>query len=1042
MTENNTQDTSFEITPSLIRDILGLRTSDGFGIFEAFASAVEGPNLQDTVDTLIQDLNEELSKDISTYGDLGSGLIDSAMINSARTVREAIVSLGTSFGTRQKEELSAYFNLLTTVDLSRAQKYVNVDMYDKRLYDFLKNIDGFDDANKANLFRASKVISMSDFQAPQTFDIGNNIRRAMFGSSQETANLGISTTAIRNFPTDLIGVIQRNIDNAPNQDPIDVFNAFLSDFGIGQLNDLMAPFISLSSITMKSTEQQAFLDFYNGEIEIKLHDIKMMPIVQAIFEPNRVLARITFGWTHPDKNTITGALMNLKNTIDVTIANYSISFDNDMSATITLNFISNAIENINRQTLLRNNAPMGVITNRSGIRDRVARLERLLGDIKRNKETVLERVGPASENSNVRTAMEASTSVNSFLALIFNEEDEFEPDSINPSSLSIEGGGVPTGSVAATIGKINEALSIATTISQDYLSLANEIIEEIWRNGSVAALRRRAEEELDIPLQRLTRIWSFPEQASAQDRLQSIQRALGQSRGADGFESEYAPLSEILNQFFFSPLYEGNPDGLSQGSGAASITGADASTVIYFRSNGSCGLFSNNPIGTFLIKKSVFQEKLENYMKQTGKIDITITDMMQTILSDLFSQKDDVNYGFGAFLNQELNLQDNAKTFEGVASVLSGLELDDAVKYALLSQFSFDGSERTSAINLKTINPKIIAIDKRAFSSYNKFIEETINTDPFLNNAELQDQPSEKIFIIYDDNDNDSVRQRIENEILNNFSLEISTDTSLTSEQKIKIKKSMARRLYPTLHVRKNETSIIESISARIGGGDSNLETILFTQQDYSTHGGLFQLPGTDATNPDVNFGNPFYFSRMPEVTVTTLGLPRLQLHQYIFLDFGSDTNLDNIYNILPNGLTHKIDASGFTTSFELQVTDAFGANELRARQNNNQSLDEIDETARGNRPTNQQESAVEEFDSSTFSTLQFVTLGYIGDNIRFSPERARGLMTQSPGGATWSTLQYVTLGYLGDNIRIGDRVGEDEPLYGDRTQGNTNEEQ
>ncbi len=1049
MSENNITNVSQEITPELIRDILGLRVSDRFGLFETFSNSVESPTLQDTVDVMIDEINTELAKDITGVEDLGNDLIDSATINGSRTVREAIVALGTSFGTRQKEELSAYFNLLTTVDLSRAKHYVSVDMYDKRLYEFLKNIDGFDKANQANLFRASKVISMADFQAPQMFDIGNNIRRAMFASSEELdssdsrAGLGITTTALRNFPSDLIGAISTRIDDAPNRDPIDVFNAFLSDFGVRELNDVMAPFISLSSVTMKSTEQQAFLDFYNGDIEIKLHDIKMMPIIQSILHPNRTLCRITFGWTHPDNKTITGALMNLKNTIDVTVSNYSISFDDDMSATITLKFISNAVGNINRQTFLRNNAPQGVVTNQSGIRDRSARLESLLGDVSRQKDSVLERLGPAGEGgSPVATALSASSSVSSFLKLIFDEEDNFEPDSIDFTAITIEGGGVPTGSVAATLAKLREALNLAVTISEDYISLGSAIVEEIWSKGSVRALRLRAEQEGDVALGRLARTWSYPEEVSGQDRLEVLQRAIGQSRGSSAFEDEYAPLSEILNQFFFSPLFQGDAEGLSRGLGGGEVSGADASTAIYFRANGSCGIFSNAPVGSFLIKKSTFQEELENYMRETGKMDITVTDLMQSILSNVFSKKDDVNYGFGVFLDDESNFEDDAKSIEGIARTLSGLDLDPSTRGRLLLQFTFDSERQTSSLNVATINPKIIAIDRRAFTSFNRFSETTQITDPFLNNADLLDAPSEKIFIIYDDNNDDRVRERIENETLYNFSIEIS-NTDMTAAEKIKLKKGVARRLYPTINLRKNETSIIEDVSVKIGEGDELLETVLMTQQDYATQGGLYQVPGASPLNPDANnFGNPFHFYRMPEVTITTMGLPRLQLHQYMFLDFGSNTNLDNVYYLLPNGLTHKIDSSGFTTQFQLQHTDSFGAEELRSGQNDNGSYEESDELALGNRATNQQNSAVEEFDSISFATLQHATLGYIGDNIQFSPSDARRYMRQTPGGATWSTLQHATLGWLGDHIRIGDRIGEDEPRYSDMTAGNVSEDE
>lgn len=1031
MPENNqTRPALTEVTPSLIRDILNLRTTDVFGIFETFASSVEqNLNLQDNLDALIEQVNDELSRDSSTLNELGNDLIDAAFLNPSRTVREAIVNIGTSFGSRQKEELGAYFNLLNTVDMSRAVRYIDVGFYDKRLYDFFKSIDNYDQNSLSQYFKASKFLYMSDFMSPQTFDIGNNVTRLLFSPSEELSddntrsNLGFTTTALRSFPRDLIPFLRQRLEENSNEEALGVFSSFLSDFGVRELNDLMSPFVSLVSVEMRSQEQAAFIDFYQGTMVIKLHDVKLLPIIQPLLEPNRTLCRMTFGWNHPDPSTITGAIMNLKTTLDFTIYNYTIKFDENMEATINLNFRSNAVENLNRQTFLRNNAPAGTVTENSGIRDRIRRLEDLLSQIRRQKESVLERLGSSNEVTEATAALNASTSVSSFLQLVLRDEDPLDPTAVDFTNVEFEDGFAASGDALQTLQRLNEALTLADSVAEDYRDLANRIIEEIWERGSVRALRERAEQEGDQALQRLTQIYASLEQVANQDRLQAIRRSVGQSRGLNSFEDEYAPLSEILNQFFFNSLYEGPPEGLERGEGDFRTDGADASTVIYFRANPSAGLFSNAPIGSFLIHKEEFKEIIENYIEQTGKLDITITDLISTLMSNIFSRKNDINYGFSVFFDEDSQLRSDVRTGQAAVDQIIGLGLDNSTTAYLLSQVRLNNRESNEItnINISTVNPKIIAIDRRVFTNYNRFTENLTLNEGTTDIQESVDVPSEKIFIVYDDNEDGDARYRVENEIVSQTSIDISL-ADISPEQKIELKKDAARRLFPTLYVRKNETSIIKNIDVGIEGGDQLLETILMTQQDYNYSGNLYQTPLLDQNE----FGNPFFFARMPKVNVTLMGLPRIQKHQYIFIDFGSNTNLDNIYYVV--NVDHSIDQNGFETKLELMFNDVFSADLARNTRTLNQTYEESDEAALGARDTFEDVNPVEEFDSRIYSALEFATLGYIGDNISFSSSDAERFLRQAPAGGTWSYLQFATLGYLGDNIRVNSNIANREP--------------
>jgi len=56
---------------------------------------------------------------------------------------------------------------------------------------------------------------------------------------------------------------------------------------------------------------------------------------------------------------------------------------------------------------------------------------------------------------------------------------------------------------------------------------------------------------------------------------------------------------------------------------------------------------------------------------------------------------------------------------------------------------------------------------------------------------------------------------------------------------------------------------------------------------------------------------------------MTSLGCPILRYGQEIFVDYNTNTSIDNIYYI--TGLQHKIEAGSFETTIKFTAVDAFG---------------------------------------------------------------------------------------------------------------------
>jgi hypothetical protein len=86
----------------------------------------------------------------------------------------------------------------------------------------------------------------------------------------------------------------------------------------------------------------------------------------------------------------------------------------------------------------------------------------------------------------------------------------------------------------------------------------------------------------------------------------------------------------------------------------------------------------------------------------------------------------------------------------------------------------------------------------------------------------------------------------------------------------------------------------------------------------------MINMDKVDSATPDltVQRGVPMQIAPT-ECSIEMLGCPSLAYMQQFFIDFGTGTSADNIYNV--TGIEHKIEPGSFTTSAKLIFTDAYG---------------------------------------------------------------------------------------------------------------------
>ena len=117
----------------------------------------------------------------------------------------------------------------------------------------------------------------------------------------------------------------------------------------------------------------------------------------------------------------------------------------------------------------------------------------------------------------------------------------------------------------------------------------------------------------------------------------------------------------------------------------------------------------------------------------------------------------------------------------------------------------------------------------------------------------------------------------------------------------------------PTILIGSNGTAV-KNISYTTGQ-DALLSTIMILRNNTNS---------TSVTNPNGSSGAGLPLRVIPgQLSLTTLGCPLVDYMQQYFVDLGTGTTVDNLYNI--TGLTHNISPGNFQTEIKLTFSDAYG---------------------------------------------------------------------------------------------------------------------
>ena len=383
------------------------------------------------------------------------------------------------------------------------------------------------------------------------------------------------------------------------------------------------------------------------------------------------------------------------------------------------------------------------------------------------------------------------------------------------------------------------------------------------------------------------------------------------------------------------------------GSHLAYTASFDEIQVISYTLNDHAGLARNKNVSSLLIKKS----DLENFLSQLfiNGAQYTLESLLMQIVKKFITTRYCINYGLHSLYKLDENNNVKADMVKNEKSSHFQKRVDDQIlKIADFMDKKYSITSRSLISNIKFVMPKV----KFLFDTMTKDDgQETIlrisiidqHDNPFESTSQIMRSIQERgidsaIFDINsryidlktkakEDNNTDSL-DKLETEFISknqdvinklikakiikkdqdqNFVLDPSSSKSLSNSIRSQIKKIMPSVTYGT-----NNSAVLEASISTIN--EAKLNTVFLTRPDRNAA----------PVRTRVKFQQDLPLRILPsQVNLTIFGCPFVNYAQYIFLDFETNTTIDNQYVI--TGIKHDITPGKFTTTLTLAYGDAYG---------------------------------------------------------------------------------------------------------------------
>jgi len=239
---------------------------------------------------------------------------------------------------------STFFNLLSTVELSKCQPYLNVVFVLPSLITSTTNLKVYKTASITQFFDGTPVSSNDLTSVYKTLE-ANFKRTVGSDKTQKTQNAVATNMSAFTMPQTVNNFNEKFIGHNSNN----VFNTDMDFYRSNSVHDITRPFLTVKSFSIDVAPTQGLMSFKTGKLSLILHDKTRMVDIAPFVKPDLFGSfgaeiAIEYGWSHIDGKTNKSDTANYlgkfldsnKVTEKFIITNSSFSMDNTGQVNIDL----------------------------------------------------------------------------------------------------------------------------------------------------------------------------------------------------------------------------------------------------------------------------------------------------------------------------------------------------------------------------------------------------------------------------------------------------------------------------------------------------------------------------------------------------------------------------------------------------------------------------------------------------------------------------------------------------------------------------------
>lgn len=839
-----------------------------------------------------------------------------------------------AIGNRQTSELAAFFNLIPTLEFSRAVPIIAAKFsLPAKTFKSRSNIGNqFSVANNADFLFGSESQSAKETMTAYKGDAFTKTITNKRGLSADIA--GISTNLdIFLSPQTMVNTEEKYAGAEGDFDGAS--RARFRNNGKGTaVIDKMRPFMSIESFEIDVKPTRGLLSYKTAQLDLVLHDRSRMSDIAPFIKPDLfgvfgAEISVEYGWAHPDGTNPYGAMLNLMRAREkYMVVNSSFNLQETGEVKITL-----YLAMLGATDILNSNFFVG-----ENIQIQIKQFEEAREAFKSRTESFSEEFKDTSTlNSVLSSASSIANNANFSDEYILSLEKFINPlNEVNEQKAD----DLLRDDARRLLERIKKLNTTKESTANNLLSIINSSEYDPYLSYTIMKKMKLIDNAGKI-----------------------IDRT-----NKNGELSDYVSFGKVLLTFL--------------GKNLASSKRFNEVQLIFYNTNSKCGYASSVNIANIPIKKS----ELRKYILETitKNIDsISLGNLILSINKRFIQNKSSIAYGFQGIYTYD-SKTNSIKTPTGVTqneAVASQKEilykayygeeqfklLKDALKpgtevkpgsnheKALLRKVDFIiprlgfsteviyKSDSQSRINELNISPEPVF----SYSSSNSdddtilriHIFDKANTPfqgayDFINDSFDSDRTTLNNSLIVQRNDligsPTAASLKTFNESINKelSALKVNVDdgegerTNVNIFTKFGAIKEAYKKIMPTLTYGSQNSAIINASFQTINEG--RLSTLFITRADRALD------TGQTSDTQTIRIGaNDLPLRVLPsKVDLTTFGCPIINFAQSLFFDFGTGTTVDNMYNV--TGIKHRISQGKFESGLTLQYGDIYGKFESR----------------------------------------------------------------------------------------------------------------